>query len=430
MPTAAILNQERERWARKQATSLSATSAATSASIVKQTQIPITATSASFSGSLSKLTKAVLAAVGVAFSGSLSKKTLAVLSAIGAAFNGSLVKKTLKAVSAVGAAFNGSLIKKTLVALSATSAAFSGSVVKKTLVVLAAISSAFNGSLAEARLFVQALAASMAALNGSIIKKTTVVLSAISQALSGSQSKKIFRSLSASAIAFSGNVNKATQKFLSALLSAWNAIVGGVKSHPQPSVFHPISMGATTSSFGTSEIGTFSNKIQPFYSSGILSVSNTSTADGWGNLGQQMMPNQLLVAPGNGGLSDKVYYVVAGGDITLPASATNVNFQVTLFENYFSPGQVKSDPISVVIPQVQAGQTTLWSIVCKLSGNGRLNGILRADTIVDGQSVNVMYSNNNPNVEPKLQLSVGVNLTGSASEAPRVRMRQFEIQRG
>jgi hypothetical protein len=142
------------------------------------------------------------------------------------------------------------------------------------------------------------------------------------------------------------------------------------------------------------------------------------------------MPGQLLLAPGSGGLGDKFYYVVAGGDITLPASASGVSLAITLSENNFSPGSIQSDPLSIVLPTATPGQTTLWSIVCRLSGNGRLDGFLKAETVVGGQVVNTLHSNRNPQAEPKLQLSVGVNLTGSASSSPQVRMMQFEIQRG
>jgi hypothetical protein len=66
--------------------------------------------------------------------------------------------------------------------------------------------------------------------------------------------------------------------------------------------------------------------------------------------------------------------------------------------------------------------------VCKLTGNGRNNGLLRADTIVNGRSVGVLWSNQNPFVEPKLQLSVAVRLHGAGSGLSRVRLQQFEIQ--
>jgi hypothetical protein len=196
--------------------------------------------------------------------------------------------------------------------------------------------------------------------------------------------------------------------------------------------YRPTVVGQMISSFGVSavqpsEIDKFSSQTQNFYSYRI--GTGFATANGWGFLGQRAMYQQLLVAPGNGGLSDKVYYVVANGDVTIPAAATNVSLKITLFQNYFyNTGEIISDPLSVVVPAVTPGQTARWSIVCRLSGNGRLNGILIADTMVNGQLVSTLYSNRNPNVEPKLQLSVGVNLTGSAPTLPQVRMKQFEIQ--
>jgi hypothetical protein len=117
------------------------------------------------------------------------------------------------------------------------------------------------------------------------------------------------------------------------------------------------------------------------------------TADGWGDLGRIISPSELLRAPGSGGLSGRAYYVVAGGDVTIS-------------------------------PFTKA----TWSMICRLTGSGRNNGLLRADTMVNGQSVQVLYSNRNPFAEPKLQLSLGVSIQGSFSGVPSVTLQQFEIQ--
>jgi hypothetical protein len=438
MPTAAILNQERERWARNQTTSLSAQTSAFSGALPKQTNKVLSASQSawsgllnkitamggselaasmsSFSGSLVKQTNKILAATQSAFSGVLVKLTSKILSAIESAFVGSLVKQTNKILSATQTSFSGVLVKLTNKVLSATETAFVGTLVRQTNKILSAAQTAFSGALAASHLFIKVLSATMSTFSGAISKQAGKVLVA-------------------TASAFSGTLNKFTSKFFQAVSSVWSAILNATNPHPVPSVFTPTSIGPVIASFGVStslasEIDKFSPQIQTFYSPGNITGTSFGTADGWGNMGQAAMPDQLLLAPGSGGLGDKFYYVVAGGDVTLPASASGVSLTITLSENYFSPGQVQSDPLSVILPIVQAGATTSWSIVCRLSGNGRLDGFLKAETVVGGQVVNTMYSNRNPQVEPKLQLSVGVNLTGSASSLPQVRMMQFEIQRG
>lgn len=179
-----------------------------------------------------------------------------------------------------------------------------------------------------------------------------------------------------------------------ALSSISSAIVIGLQSGN----FQRINLGSVESSFAVSStnpsivdgpiIG-----IQLFSRLDAPKRSSFGTADGWGDLGQIAMPAELLVAPGSGGLSGRTYYVVAGGDITIAPSTKAV-----------------------------------WSLICVLTGSGRNNGLLRADTIVNAQSVQVAYSNRNPFVEPKLQLSLGVSLQGSLPGATHVTLKQFEIQ--
>jgi len=465
MPTAAILNQERERWARNQTSSLFATSTAPSATIVKQTQIPIAATSVSLNGSLIKLTKAILSAVGAAFNGSLIKKTLKALSAVGAAFNGSLVKlakiilsavgaafngslvkltkvvlsavnaafngslvkKTLKALAGVAAAFNGSLVKLTTIILSAVSAALNGSLVKKTLKVLAAIASAFNGAISKFKLHVQVLAASMTALSGSVVKKTLKSLLAVSSAMSGIQSKLISRSLVASASALSGIVNKSTKKFFNALSSAWSAIVNAVKSAAPPPVYQPLILGLGFRSFGVSfltpaVIITSSNSLQTF----------------------QYNNNKFLAVPGG----KSSCHVVAGGSIVVPPSGLNTALNLVLTMKGFSqrvkPDVSIQDDVLATLPQSQSVPVGIqpWQLICKLSGSqlgnsgpqgGKRGGRLTADYMImigDVHTSGTMLSGNNPFLEGILQFSLGVQFTGSVSGADKFQanLYQFETQ--
>jgi len=164
--------------------------------------------------------------------------------------------------------------------------------------------------------------------------------------------------------------------------------------------YQPISIGRTLSVFGVTTsnpseidgvpVGTqvFSRPVPP------PQRNTLSTPGGWGDLGQQAMVGELLVAPGNGGLSGEIYYIVAGGDVSVPAT----------------------------------NSTALWSVVCQLTGNGRNNGLLRADTLVNANFVQTQFSNRNPFVQPMLQLSIGVSFQGSVSGTPQVRLMQFEIQ--
>lgn len=195
------------------------------------------------------------------------------------------------------------------------------------------------------------------------------------------------------------------------------------------------SVGQTLISFGVSptnpsEITGFSPTTQIFASPGI--PGNAYRPNNWSMLGQIAMGGSLLVAPGNGCLSGRVFYVIASGNLMLPMSATDVTFKVTLFQNYFSTqGDVirtQSDPMSVTIPYPISTGTTGWRIICKLTGAGR-NGLLIGNTIINGAPAGKLYSNKNPRVEPKIQLSVGVELQGSANSGlPRATMTQFEIR--
>jgi hypothetical protein len=98
----------------------------------------------------------------------------------------------------------------------------------------------------------------------------------------------------------------------------------------------------------------------------------------------------LLVAPGNGRLSGKTFYIVAGGDVTV------------------------------------AGLRTTWSIVCRLAEGS--TGVV-ADTLVNGQSVGTRwtYTNQIPRVQPQLQLSLVIGLSGTSAQF-KIRLMQFEIQ--
>lgn len=162
--------------------------------------------------------------------------------------------------------------------------------------------------------------------------------------------------------------------------------------------FQPIKVGRAVSNFGVSvsnpsEIDGYFAGNQAFFFSPVQNAF--ATPDGWGDLGQQAMSGLLLRAPSSGSMDfAHTYYIVAGGDISI-APSTKV----------------------------------LWSVICKLAQGGTSrNSFLRADTLVNGNVVSTLYSSPDPSVPSKLQLSLGINFSGSHFGSPRVTLQQFEIQ--
>src|SRR5271166_375931 len=106
---------------------------------------------------------------------------------------------------------------------------------------------------------------------------------------------------------FSGTQVNAIGVFLASVLGSVNIVT------TSPPV---TSFGQTISTFGINagkpaglSFGTGGGS-QPFYSF-VFPNYRRATSDGWGDLGQRAMGGSLLIAPGNGGLSSKTYYVVA-----------------------------------------------------------------------------------------------------------------------
>lgn len=206
----------------------------------------------------------------------------------------------------------------------------------------------------------------------------------------------------------------------------------------QKAVFNPMVVGRMMGSFGVDPnnppsiqaVGTHT-----FSKTEFSGLNGFYTADGWGALGQRAMPDQLLIIPGSGYLNPYAYAVI-GGDVTIPASAQNVSLTVSLFENYFQQsGQsvsVQSDPLATIVVPTVAGSTVQWSAVVRLRDSGRHNGALIADIMSNGNALSTLYSNFNNSVQPRIQLSVGINLQGSivGSDLPKVRLLQFDLQKG
>jgi len=280
--------------------------------------------------------------------------------------------------------------------------------------------SAFSGLFSSSHLFVVNLVASMSTFTGSLSRQTQ-------------------KSLSSSMSTFSGSISKLTKKIFSGSMSAWQAILDAVKSGspiPAPVV---LPTGRMIVSFGLSKnnssiVSLSSAGSQVFTQSTIAEIVR---ADDWGKLGQRSMRGQLLVLPSSGGLSSRSYTAVAQGTATIPSSATGANFSIALFQNYFSVPStggeisVRSDSLSLATQSLTPGQVD-WSIVCKLSGNGRTNGILIGDytaTINGASFKGTLFSSTGLPREPQLQLSIGVTFSGSLNppEVFQAEMVQFDL---
>ena len=172
-----------------------------------------------------------------------------------------------------------------------------------------------------------------------------------------------------------------------------------------------------------------------------FSLFGRTRADDFGLLGRLAMPHELLVAPGNGRLSGNVYYAVASGKITIPLLSVNSTVNFVLNQNYFSNPYSGSSSIIIqsdvmatrISSQSLSPGSTNWFVVCKLSGNSVGNGILISDfTIAIGSSLITgrFYSNKNPFIEPIIQLSLGVQFSGTTigSSVFTAMMSQFELQ--
>jgi hypothetical protein len=445
VPTAAILNQERERWARLQSEVLAASMSTFAATTVKQTN----KTGGDLNASMST------------FSGILVKQALKILAAAMSTFAGTLIKQANKILAAAMSTFAGILVKQALKILVASMSTFAATIIKQTNKVLTASMSTFIGLLVASHLFIKAFTASMSTFSGALTKQTSKIFSAAmstfagvisKQALkvliasmtsfTGAISKQTFIFLVASMSTFSGGLTKFTQKIFSGVMSLFDAVVSAIKQIiPIPPVFEPIFIGHSVQSFGVSVLNPALIMMslagsQLFSKTVNLTSPFHPTADGWGNLGQRAMASELLTAPGNGSLSGKSYYVAAGGTVNIPSSAINAGFGIQLFENYFSYTDggisIQSDLLATIPIQFQISGQQIWSLVCRLSGNGRGNGILVCDLVsINGNSASGrIYTNRNPFQEPTLQFSIGAQFVGTL-DVPNVfqaQLMQFEFQ--
>jgi hypothetical protein len=200
---------------------------------------------------------------------------------------------------------------------------------------------------------------------------------------------------------------------------------------PPPVSFQPLVIGKVLSSFGVTlsnpaTISTASNQFQLFKIGG----------------------NQFLDVPGTTTLFKKTYYIVAGGTVVTPASATNasLNFVLTLkgFSQGTQPAVAIKDDVLATLPSAQAifPSTILWRMVCKTSGtqsgitgpqSNRAAGQLSAEYMISIGGVvseGTLVSSNNPFLVSELQFSLGAQFSGSVSgeDVFQVNLLQFETQ--
>lgn len=160
-----------------------------------------------------------------------------------------------------------------------------------------------------------------------------------------------------------------------------------------------------------SVIEQFSTQAQTFsFPGGVQPNQNLlATTNGWGDLGQQAMPMQLLPFVGSGFALNGVY-AVAGGDATVPSDTTGGSLIIGLYQNVFTENNSVITTQSFLINQVTVfispGNTVNWSLAPQVTSNpGFAAGF------------------NEP-----LQLSVVANLQGSSANSPLITLQQFEYQ--
>ena len=147
--------------------------------------------------------------------------------------------------------------------------------------------------------------------------------------------------------------------------------------------------------------------------------STPGTPDNFNYQGRVQAPGELLVAPGNGSLSWKIYKVVAQGMIFTPSSAVNPSFNFVLNQNYFAFDQSQvSDNLFVMAQPIPLTPGTMvgFTLFDTLSGNGPGNGALGSGGVlwVGGtQYFGNGFSNRLVGREPQIQLSLGLQFNGT-----------------
>lgn len=166
------------------------------------------------------------------------------------------------------------------------------------------------------------------------------------------------------------------------------------------------------------------------------------TPEGFNLLGRRQMAGQLLVAPGTGSLNGKIYRVFATGTIIIPPDAIDGAFNLVMNENYFmaSPSGALTPPVSDTLftignnplPASIVGNVVGWQLYATLAGNGIGTSALASAGILyvgGNQYTGNGFSNRLKNREPIIQLSFGVQFSGTPGRVPfQALLNQFQIQ--
>jgi hypothetical protein len=132
-------------------------------------------------------------------------------------------------------------------------------------------------------------------------------------------------------------------------------------------------------------------------------------ADDWGRLGRELLPRQLLVAPGPGTFFNPAY-AVASGTVSLPPAVDPATVLITIYQNSFAlvggVAQKQSIALGSTNVLVTAGGCVNWELV------------VGAQTSLTG----------GPGFSQQAQLSIGVVLYYPTTSTPEVQLTQFEFQ--
>lgn len=149
--------------------------------------------------------------------------------------------------------------------------------------------------------------------------------------------------------------------------------------------------------------------------------STIGMPDGVNYQGRVQAPGELLVGPENGGLSGKIYTVVAQGMIFVPSSAINPSFNLIINQNYFTFNAAQiTDSLFSVNPYISLTPGTMvgFSLTATLAGNGLRSGVLSCAGALTVNGVSYYgngFSNRLVGREPLVQLSLGLQFNESLS---------------
>lgn len=158
----------------------------------------------------------------------------------------------------------------------------------------------------------------------------------------------------------------------------------------------------------------------------------SGTADQFGALGYRAMPKLLLTLPSPGVTNPLVpTYVISGGSITIPASASGASIGIVLNQNYFQAVnqtiEILKNPIGTTItPQSLTPGTYFWNLLFALSTSaiGVLGGgFVTINNIVTGMVTSLTQFSQ---FRPTVSLSLGVQFGGSVTSPDQFQCQLFQ----